>query len=59
MYRDPQGSKTDAELISVLQRAWLLPGEGYPPDDVADSKFSLDSTIGDEGMPFLDKPNSG
>ncbi|KAF8160432.1 hypothetical protein K438DRAFT_1985689 [Mycena galopus ATCC 62051] len=25
---DPQNSKTDAELISVLQRAWLLPREG-------------------------------
>ncbi|KAJ7658502.1 multidrug resistance-associated ABC transporter [Mycena rosella] len=49
---DPQASKTDAELISVLQRAWLLPREGEPTDPTADSKFSLDSTIGDEGMPL-------
>ncbi|KAJ7827865.1 multidrug resistance-associated ABC transporter [Mycena olivaceomarginata] len=47
---DPQASKTDAELVSVLQRAWLLPREGDAPDPTADSKFSLDSTIGDEGI---------
>jgi len=49
---DPQASKTDAELISVLQRAWLLPREGDSPDPIADSKFSLDSTIGDEGSNY-------
>ncbi|KAJ7459489.1 multidrug resistance-associated ABC transporter [Mycena galericulata] len=49
---DPQGSKTDAELISVLQRAWLLPRDGEPADPLADSKFSLDSTIGDEGSNY-------
>ncbi|KAJ7852952.1 multidrug resistance-associated ABC transporter [Mycena leptocephala] len=49
---DPQNSKTDAELISVLQRAWLLPREGDPPDPTADSKFSLNSTIGDEGSNY-------
>ncbi|KAJ7172563.1 multidrug resistance-associated ABC transporter [Mycena filopes] len=49
---DPEGSKTDADLISVLQRAWLLPREGGAPDPVADSKFSLDSTIGDEGSNY-------
>ncbi|KAJ6578750.1 multidrug resistance-associated ABC transporter [Mycena vulgaris] len=49
---DPQGSKTDVELISVLQRAWLLPRDGEAPDPVADSKFSLDSTIGDEGSNY-------
>ncbi|KAF7373650.1 Oligomycin resistance ATP-dependent permease YOR1 [Mycena sanguinolenta] len=49
---DPQGTKTDAELISVLQRAWLLPRDGEPPDPVADAKFSLDSTIGDEGSNY-------
>ncbi|KAJ7832830.1 multidrug resistance-associated ABC transporter [Mycena leptocephala] len=49
---DPQNSKTDAELISVLQRAWLLPREGDPPDPIADSKFSLNSTIGDEGSNY-------
>ncbi|KAJ7036806.1 multidrug resistance-associated ABC transporter [Mycena alexandri] len=49
---DPEGSKTDSELLSVLQRAWLLPGEGEAPDPVADSKFSLNSTIGDEGSNY-------
>ncbi|KAJ7163116.1 multidrug resistance-associated ABC transporter [Mycena filopes] len=49
---DPEGSKTDAHLISVLQRAWLLPREGEAPDPVADSKFSLDSKIGDEGSNY-------
>jgi hypothetical protein len=46
--RDPEGLLTDAELISVLQRAWLLPRDG-PPDPVTEAKFSLYSTVGDEG----------
>jgi len=46
--RDPQGLLTDAELISVLQQAWLLPRDGQP-DPVIEAKFSLDSTVGDEG----------
>jgi len=46
--RDPLGTRTDAELISLLQRAWLLPREG-PVDPVVEAKFSLDSTVGDEG----------
>ncbi|KAG6916304.1 hypothetical protein DXG01_007461 [Tephrocybe rancida] len=45
---DPQGLRTDAELISVLQRAWLLPSGGVT-DPAAEAKFSLDSTVGDEG----------
>lgn len=45
---DPQRLRTDAELISVLQRAWLLPSDGSS-DPVAEAKFSLDSTVGDEG----------
>ena len=49
--RDPQGLRTDAELISVLQRAWLLPKDG-PADPVAEAKFSLDSAVGDEGQPL-------
>ncbi|KAJ7284355.1 multidrug resistance-associated ABC transporter [Mycena rebaudengoi] len=49
---DPQGAKTDAELLSALRRAWLLPPEGAPPDPVADAKFSLDSAIGDEGSNY-------
>ncbi|KAF7982734.1 hypothetical protein HWV62_26606 [Athelia sp. TMB] len=45
---DPQGTRTDSELISALQRAWLLPREG-PVDPAAEAKFSLDSKVGDEG----------
>ncbi|KAJ3506143.1 hypothetical protein NLJ89_g7032 [Agrocybe chaxingu] len=48
---DPQDLRTDVELISVLQRAWLLPRDG-PPDPVAEAKFSLDCTVGDEGANF-------
>ncbi|KAG5653200.1 hypothetical protein H0H81_001751 [Sphagnurus paluster] len=48
---DPQGLRTDAELISVLQRAWLLPNDGTA-DPIAEAKFSLDSTVGDEGSNF-------
>ncbi|KAJ7607370.1 multidrug resistance-associated ABC transporter [Roridomyces roridus] len=49
---DPENTKTDAELISVLQRAWLLPRPGEPADPVAEAKFSLDSKIGDEGSNY-------
>lgn len=45
---DPQHLRTDAELISILQRAWLLPREGVT-DPMAESKFSLDAKVGDEG----------
>lgn len=45
---DPLGVRTDAELISALQRAWLLPKTG-PVDPAVEAKFSLDSTVGDEG----------
>ncbi|TEB30865.1 multidrug resistance-associated ABC transporter [Coprinellus micaceus] len=48
---DPQRLRTDAELISVLQRAWLLPRDGTK-DPVAEAKFSLDSSVGDEGSNF-------
>ena len=48
---DPQGTRTDAELISALQRAWLLPNDGSH-DEAAEAKFSLDSTVGDEGSNF-------
>jgi hypothetical protein len=33
----------------MLQRAWLLPSHGSDP--AAEAKFSLDSTVGDEGKP--------
>ncbi|KIY72285.1 multidrug resistance-associated ABC transporter [Cylindrobasidium torrendii FP15055 ss-10] len=48
---DPQGIRTDAELFSVLQRAWLLPRDGTP-DTAAESKFRLDASVGDEGANF-------
>jgi ABC-type multidrug transport system fused ATPase/permease subunit len=48
---DPQRLRTDAELISSLQRSWLLPKDG-PPDSAAEAKFSLDSIVGDEGANF-------
>ncbi|KAK0231362.1 multidrug resistance-associated ABC transporter [Armillaria fumosa] len=48
---DPQGSRTDAELISVLQRMCLLPPAGIR-DPVAEAKFSLDAIVCDEGINF-------
>ncbi|KAF4584938.1 hypothetical protein EYR40_001764 [Pleurotus pulmonarius] len=48
---DPEASRTDAELISVLQRAWLLPRSGHS-DPIAEAKFSLESTVGDEGSNY-------
>ncbi|RDB26371.1 Oligomycin resistance ATP-dependent permease YOR1 [Hypsizygus marmoreus] len=48
---DPQGLRTDAELISVLQRVSLLPSHDTL-DPVAEAKFSLSSTVGDEGSNF-------
>ena len=47
--RDPQSMRTDAEVIAVLQRAWLLPKDG-PVDSAVEAKFSLDSIVGDEGL---------
>ncbi|RDX54457.1 multidrug resistance-associated ABC transporter [Lentinus brumalis] len=48
---DPQHSRTDAELIDSLKRAGLLPKEG-PVDPVTEAKFSLDSTVSDEGTNY-------
>jgi ATP-binding cassette, subfamily C (CFTR/MRP), member 1 len=48
---DPLNAKTDAELISLLQRAWLLPQDGVK-DSAAETKFSLDASVGDEGSNF-------
>uniref|UniRef100_A0A8H8CI96 Multidrug resistance-associated ABC transporter n=1 Tax=Psilocybe cubensis TaxID=181762 RepID=A0A8H8CI96_PSICU len=48
---DPLGLRTDAELISILQRAWLLPKDG-PVDPSVEAKFSLDSVVGDEGSNY-------
>ncbi|KAI0689828.1 ATP-dependent bile acid permease [Cytidiella melzeri] len=49
---DPQGSRTDSELISALQRAWLLPKTGSPADAAAEAKFSLDALVNDEGSNY-------
>ncbi|KAF8815566.1 multidrug resistance-associated ABC transporter [Phlegmacium glaucopus] len=48
---DPQRLRTDAEVIEVLQRAWLLPKDG-PVDPAVEAKFSLDSVVGDEGSNY-------
>ncbi|TFY55007.1 hypothetical protein EVJ58_g8525 [Rhodofomes roseus] len=48
---DPEGTRTDAELISALQRTWLLPKDGMH-DAAAEAKFSLDSLVGDEGSNY-------
>lgn len=46
--RDPQNTRTDAELIEALKRAWLLPKDG-PVDPATEAKFSLDAAVSDEG----------
>ncbi|KZT29932.1 multidrug resistance-associated ABC transporter [Neolentinus lepideus HHB14362 ss-1] len=48
---DPESTRTDAELISALRRAWLLPRDGSS-DPTAEAKFSLDSPVNDEGGNF-------
>lgn len=49
---DPQGTRTDAEIISALKRAWLLPREKTSADPMAEAKFSLDSAVSDEGSNY-------
>ncbi|CAL1711021.1 unnamed protein product [Somion occarium] len=49
---DPQGTRTDAELISALKRAWLLPRDGSPVDPIVEAKFSLDASVSDEGSNY-------
>ncbi|CAK5271110.1 unnamed protein product [Mycena citricolor] len=49
---NPQNSRTDAEMLSVLQRAWLLPRPGELSDPTVEVKLSLNSTIGDEGSNY-------
>lgn len=49
--RDPLGTHTDAELISALKRAWLIPREG-PADPTAEAKFGLDANVSDEGSNY-------
>ncbi|KAI0087237.1 multidrug resistance-associated ABC transporter [Irpex rosettiformis] len=48
---DPQATKTDAELIESLKRAWLLPREGVV-DPPTEAKFSLDASVNDEGSNY-------
>ncbi|KAI0746725.1 multidrug resistance-associated ABC transporter [Daedaleopsis nitida] len=48
---DPQNTRTDVEITDSLKRAWLLPRDG-PVDPVTESKFSLDSTVSDEGSNY-------
>ncbi|KAI0674258.1 multidrug resistance-associated ABC transporter [Trametes maxima] len=49
---DPTNTRTDAELIDSLRRAWLLPRDGTPLDPVAEAKFSLTSSVTDEGSNY-------
>jgi ATP-binding cassette subfamily C (CFTR/MRP) protein 1 len=51
---DPTRSRTDAEVISALQRAWLLPRDGTK-DPIAEAKFGLSASVGDDGMAPLIK----
>jgi ATP-binding cassette subfamily C (CFTR/MRP) protein 1 len=46
-FSDPQGSKTDAELITILQQAHLLPPHGSQTP--GDSKFDLGAIIQEGG----------
>ena len=46
--RDPHNTRTYAEIIDALTRAWLLSSQG-PADPVVEAKFSLDSAVSDEG----------
>ncbi|RDX46560.1 multidrug resistance-associated ABC transporter [Lentinus brumalis] len=48
---DPQRTRTDAEIIDALRRAGLLPKDG-PVDPTVEAKFSLDSSVGDEGSNY-------
>jgi len=45
--RDPHKLRTDAELISAMQRASLIGANGT--DDTVEDKFMLDSIVSDEG----------
>ncbi|KAG9227354.1 hypothetical protein CCMSSC00406_0004107 [Pleurotus cornucopiae] len=48
---DPQKSRTDAELISILQTTGLLPLAGQQNPE-SEKKFSLDAAVGDEGLNY-------
>jgi ATP-binding cassette subfamily C (CFTR/MRP) protein 1 len=50
--RDPQRTRTDAELISILQRVDVTTTDGIA-DPVGEAKFGLDSVVSDEGMSII------
>lgn len=58
LYSDPQNSRTDAEILSALRRAWLIPPEGTPMDPSSERKFSLDAPVSDEGENVVTVPIS-
>ncbi|KAH7103875.1 ATP-dependent bile acid permease [Auriculariales sp. MPI-PUGE-AT-0066] len=45
---DPLASRTDAELLEILQKAHLLPPPGKE-NTVAENKFALDAAVGADG----------
>ncbi len=49
-FSDPQHTQTDAELISVLQRVWLLPKDNHSIALTNENKFNLDTIVGDGGL---------
>lgn len=49
---DPQGTRTDAEIISALKRSWLIPNDDTPMDTATEAKFSLDAAVTDEGSNY-------
>jgi len=49
---DPEGTKTDAEIISAMRRSWLIPNDGTQIDASTQAKFSLDASVTDEGSNY-------
>lgn len=48
---DPLHTRTDAELLSAMRKSWLLSSD-RSDENAGDSRFTLDSTVGDEGTNF-------
>ncbi|KAF4576944.1 hypothetical protein EYR36_004928 [Pleurotus pulmonarius] len=48
---DPHKSRTDVELVLILQRVGLLPPNGNDNAEL-EKKFSLDAVVGDEGQNY-------
>ena len=46
---DPLHTRTDAELLSILQHSHLLPPPGKS-DPAAEARFTLDASLGHEGV---------